>query len=90
MSFLSKLNTCCGEYTGFNYNGYVIQLPYYLGGKKLPSTIKTSIDNWRGNATKTKEEIQAFVTSNPSLTGIDCSGLVYYVLNEASSGAVRS
>lgn len=30
------------------------------------------------------------MTANPAKAGVDCSGLVYYAINEASNGAVRS
>lgn len=89
MSFLTTLNTGCSAYTAFSYNGSSIKLPYYLGGKKTPDQIRTAITNW-GGSSKTAAEIQTYVTNNPSKTGIDCSGLVYYVLNEATSGAVRT
>lgn len=90
MSFLSLLNSCCGSYTGFNYNGTSIELPYYLGGKKTPDQIREAISQWIGTTSKTAEQIQEQVTQNPSTYGIDCSGLVYYALNEATSGTVRS
>lgn len=89
MSFLDTLNAGCGAYTTFSYNGSSIKLPYYLGSKKTPDQIRTAITNW-GGSSKTTAEIQTYVNSNPSTFGIDCSGLVYYALNEASSGAVRT
>lgn len=89
MSFLTTLNTGCSAYTAFSYNGSSIKLPYYLGGKKTPDQIRTAITNW-GGSSKTAAEIQTYVTNNPSTTGIDCSGFAYYVLNEATSGDVRT
>lgn len=89
MSFLTDLNTGCGAYTAFTYNGSSIKLPYHLGGKKTPDQIRTAITNW-GGSSKTATEIQTHVSNTPSTYGIDCSGLVYYALNEASSGAVRT
>ena len=89
MSFLTDLNTGCSAYTAFTYNGSSIKLPYYLGGKKTPDQIRTAIANW-GGSSKTTTEIQTYVSNNRSTFGIDCSGLVYYALNEASSGAVRT
>jgi hypothetical protein len=89
MSFLTTLNIGCSAYTTFSYNGYSIKLPYYLGGKKTPDQIRTAITDW-GGSSKTANEIQTYVSNNPSAYGIDCSGLVYYALNEASSGAVRT
>ena len=90
MSFLGDLNYKIGEYTGFGYNGYAIHLPYYYAGKKTPSQIRNAISSWIGGSTKTQSEIQAHVLANPSTFGIDCSGLVYYVLNEATGGDVQS
>lgn len=89
MSFLTTLNTSCSAYTAFSYNGSSINLPYYLGGKNTPDQIRTAITNW-GGSSKTASEIQTHVSNNPSTFGIDCSGLVYYVLNKASSDAVRT
>lgn len=48
MSFLTDLNTGCGAYTAFTYNGSSITLPYYRGGKKTPDQIRTAITNWGG------------------------------------------
>lgn len=89
MSFSSELSSLCKSYAEFSYNGYSIQLPYHLGGKNNPDEIKATISNWAGTAKKTQAEIQKYVTDHPSTCGVDCSGLVYYVLNEASGGAVR-
>ncbi len=90
MSFLTILNTSCSRYTAFSYNGSSIKLPYHLGGKKTPDQITAAISNWIGSSSKTTAEIQAYVTKNSSTMGIDCSGFAYYVLNEATSGAVRT
>ena len=38
---------------------------------------------------KSGAELQQWANNHKDDTGIDCSGLVYYVLNEASNGAVR-
>lgn len=88
-SFLTTLNTSCGAYTQFSYNGTPINLPYHLGGKHTPAQIRSTISAGV-SASASANEIQKYVTDNPSETGIDCSGLVYYALNEASSGAVRT
>lgn len=90
MSFITTLNTCCGEYTGFSYEGQPVRLPYRFGGKKTPDEIRAAISGWMGNSKMTAAKIQKYVTGHPDKTGIDCSGFVYYALNEASSGAVRS
>ena len=88
-SFLTTLNTCCGAYTGFTYNGGSVSLPYYLGGKNTPDQIRAAISKGVGSSASAAEA-QKYATGHPKETGIDCSGLVYYALNEASSGAVRT
>lgn len=90
MSFLTNLQNCCRAYAEFSYDGSSIQLPYRLGGKKTPDEIKSAISAWAGTSVKTTTEIRDYVRNHPQQTGIDCSGLVYYILNEASSGAVRT
>ena len=86
MSFAYDIKTKCNEYVNFAIGG--IQLPYKLGAKNTPSQILNSINAWKGNSYKTITEIQTWVNNNKDKTGIDCSGLVYYVLNEASKNAV--
>lgn len=86
------------EYTNFQVskNGVTrtLQIPYYLGGKKTPAEIKNYILSnskcFNGSALKTESEIEAIMSQNLSNCGVDCSGLVYYALNEASNGAVRT
>ena len=90
MSFSTQLSAHCEEYVHLSYGGYSFVLPYYLGGKNTPAQIIKAISNWAGTAQKTKDEIQRDITNNPASTGVDCSGLVYYALNEASNGAVRT
>lgn len=91
MAFLDTLNTCCAEYTGgYVHNGTTIPFPYRLGAKNLPSNIRNTIKNWIGTSSKTVAEVQNFMIANSDKTGVDCSGLVYYALNEATSGNVRS
>ncbi len=83
----------CEEYTNFSqiYLGMQgIQIPYYWDGKNLPSEIATTINTWRGGSSKTAAQIQSYMNSNPDKCGVDCSGLAYYVLNEASNGSVRT
>lgn len=90
MSFLTQLVSGCDEYANYKYGDHSISLPYHLGGKNTPAKITEKISSWAGTTQKTQTEIQKYVTDNPSSTGVDCSGLVYYVLNEASDGAVRT
>ena len=88
MSFSSNLVQQCSKYTDFPISG--IKLPYQLGAKNTPAQILKAINDWRGTASKTTAQIQTWVNSNKGKTGIDCSGLVYYCLNEASGGSVRT
>jgi hypothetical protein len=88
MSFASNLISKCGEYTNFAIYG--VAVPYLDGAKNTPAEILQAINNWRGSDPKTIAEIQAWMNSHKSQTGIDCSGLAYYVLNEASGGVVRT
>lgn len=90
MSFLTDLQTCCRAYAEFSHDGSLLQLPYRLGGKRTPDEIRAAISAWAGTSVKTTAEIRDYVRKHPRETGIDCSGLVYYALNEASSGAVRA
>ncbi len=86
MSFVTELNKKCQEYTNMVIGGTRIQLPYAMGRKNLPSEIRSKL-----LATgKSGTELQKWADSNPEAVGVDCSGLVYYVLNEAANGAVRS
>lgn len=86
MSFAPVLNSRCQEYTNVVIEGTIIQLPYHMGGKNVPSAIKSSLI-----ATgKLGADLQMWATDNPAKTGVDCSGLVYYAINEASNGAVRN
>lgn len=86
MSFATVLNSKCQEYTNMVIGGTRIQLPYRMGGKNLPSAIKANLV-----ATgKSGAALQEWATQNPTKTGVDCSGLVYYAVNEASNGAVRA
>lgn len=97
MSFNSELVSQILKYTNFSisHQGVTryLKVPYYLGGKKSPQQIKdalladSSIFTSSGGL-KTASEIQAIMNSKKSTYGIDCSGFAYYVLNEASDGAV--
>jgi len=77
------------EYTQFTYDGMSIKIPYCMGGKATPAEIRAAISAWVGTKSKTQEEIQEYVSANEEIFGLDCSGFVYYVLNEATGGAVR-
>lgn len=85
MSFITELNKKCQEYTNMVVGGRRIQLPYEWGGKLLPSEIQANLLN----SGKTGAALQEWATSNPGKAGVDCSGLVYYALNEAANGGVR-
>ncbi len=73
-----------------------LDIPYYqtigsaYGGKNSPSEIEAYIlsanENWDGDTLKSSSVLQDFVDDKDNLveTGIDCSGLVYYCVNEAS------
>ena len=87
MSFTTNLLTKVNEYTNFTVYGKTIKLPYHLGGKSTPTQIRGAIVD-KLLSTDTQANIQQWVNNNPSSAGIDCSGFAYYVLNEASSGAV--
>lgn len=86
MSFVTVLNSKCREYTNMVIEGIRIQLPYRMGGKNVPSAIKSSLIA----SGKSGTALQEWATANSTKTGVDCSGLVYYTINEASGGAVRS
>lgn len=64
-----------------------------MGREKSPNQIRdalladSSIYTSSGGL-KSTSEIQANMNSKKSIYGIDCSGFAYYVLNEASDGAV--
>ncbi|MBP3610124.1 MAG: hypothetical protein J6J42_07310 [Lachnospiraceae bacterium] len=89
MSFLTNLNVKCMEYTQFTYNGMSIKIPYRLKGKATPEEMREAISAWAGTQSKTQAEVQEYVSANKKIFGLDCSGFVYYVLNEATGGAVR-
>jgi len=86
MSFVTELNKKCQEYTDMVVNGTKIQVPYRWSKKNLPADIRRVL-----SATgKAGAELQQWADNHKDDTGVDCSGLVYYALNEASNGAVRS
>lgn len=88
MSFYNNLIKKCNEYTNFSISG--TQIPYKLGAKNTPAQILVAINTWMNDSIKSPAEIQAWMNNNKNRTGIDCSGLVYYCLNEASNGNVRN
>lgn len=63
-----------------------VQIPYYYGGKNIPADVRMDIlqesSNWINGELKSNSIIQTYVNNNVSDTGVDCSGFVYYVLNE--------
>lgn len=85
----NKLLECIEEYTDVTYQGQKIKIPYYktpfgtklYGGKKTPLEIKQYLDKQ-----KPVGDLQKFINRKKRYTGIDCSGLVAYVLNESSNG----
>ncbi|WMJ77681.1 MULTISPECIES: hypothetical protein [unclassified Sedimentibacter] len=97
MSFQTTLMSKIREYTPLKltYNTVTreLKVPYYYGGKKTPAQIKNALLGTPAVFTstgglKTADEIQSIINSNKSNYGVDCSGFAYYVLNEASDGAV--
>ncbi|MFZ2540071.1 MAG: NlpC/P60 family protein [Oscillospiraceae bacterium] len=79
-------------YTDFAYNSGKIQLPYSYAKKWTPAQIYTNITNLLGAsaATSSIAVVQQTATTNPERCGLDCSGLTYYCLNEASNGTART
>lgn len=89
MSFASDLTSKVNLYTDFTIFGKRIQLPYKLGAKNTPTQISSNIGkNIAPNADHAT--LQNWVTKNPAQTAVDCSGLAYFVLNEASGGKVMA
>jgi len=78
------------EYVNFTIDGKKVKIPYYItpkgtnlyGGKSTPEEIRKFILN---NASD-PSAYQSVVDANKRYTGIDCSGFVAYVLNEATGG----
>ena len=82
-----------------------LDVPYYYtnkpvsgesNGKATPEVIRDYVlgtpSNWDsgGGMLKPASDLQKYMNSHPKLVGVDCSGFAYYVLNEASDGAVRA
>ena len=84
MSFVTELNKKYQEYTNMVINGTRIQVPY-KDKKNLPADIRRVLTD----TGKSGAELQQWADNHKDDTGVDCSGLVYYVLNEASNGTVR-
>ncbi|PQQ68226.1 VWA domain-containing protein [Acetivibrio saccincola] len=91
--FSLKLKRLVEEYTDFNINGVKVKLPYYqtvgtrYGGKSTPEQIRNFI---LGKTTDpSKFQSVADDPENRHKVGVDCSGLVAYVLNEATEGAIH-
>ena len=85
MSFTTDLIDKCNEYTNMVIGGTKINLPYKLGAKNTPSKIILNLIN----SGKSGSALQTWATNNPDKTAVDCSGIVYYALNEATGRAVR-
>lgn len=102
----SRVQQFVEEYTSFKVEaitetGAIVRrypdVPYELGAKEIPETIQSAIirepGNWSGGALKSTSAIESWMWGskvNRMKTGVDCSGFVYYVLNEASRGAVMN
>ncbi|WP_010250299.1 LysM peptidoglycan-binding domain-containing protein [Acetivibrio cellulolyticus] len=80
------------QYTNFTIDGVTVKIPYYItpkgtelyGGKATPEKIREFL---RKNASN-PSQYQAVIDANKRYTGIDCSGFVAYILNEATGGKV--
>ena len=72
------------EYVDFKCDGVRVKIPYHYGGKNLPEQIR---QNLRAGATSSAQ-YQTYADNHTSLTGVDCSGFVAYVLNETTGGAI--
>jgi len=78
------------EYVNFTINGQNVKIPYYItpqgtnlyGGKRTPAEIREFILN---NASG-PSDYQRVANEYARYTGVDCSGFVAYVLNEATGG----
>ena len=83
-----RLKELCLEYTDFYMENEKIQLPYRWAGKLTPSKIR---ENLTVLAQKNPgQSLQALAAAHPVECGVDCSGLVYFCLNEAAGGKVRT
>jgi hypothetical protein len=86
------LQSAIEQYTNFTCNGINVKIPYYMtptgtdkyGGKATPAKIQQFLIN-HCNSTS---EYQTCANNNKRYTGIDCSGLVAYVLNETTGGKI--
>lgn len=56
--------------------------------KNTPPNIRSAISAVFGSSAPSSS-VQSWVNNNYTKTAVDCSGLAYYVLNEASGGKVR-
>lgn len=93
MSFAKNLSSKISEYTNFSMYGVSLHIPYQLGAKKTPKEISNVLAaSFSSGASQA--DMQARLNRPNSAgkrdLGIDCSGFAYYVLNEASGGAVKN
>lgn len=84
MNFATELITKCREYTNMVIGDTRVQIPYKMGGKHAPARIKSILVETKLSG----EALQRWASANPTKIGVDCSGLVYFALNEASEGKV--
>ena len=84
----AMLKELCLQYTDFTMSGQKIQLPYRWAGKLTPAQIRTNLTALVNN--NPDESPQTLATGHIKECGVDCSGLVYYCLNEAANGTVRT
>ena len=93
MSFTTDLSSKVSEYTNFSMYGKSLQIPYQLGGKKTPKEISNVLAaSFSTGASQADMQARLNKTDNAGKKdlGVDCSGFAYYVLNEASGGAVKN
>ena len=74
MSFVTELNKKYQEYTNMVINGTRIQVPY-KDKKNLPADIRRVLTD----TGKSGAELQQWADNHKDDTGVDCSGLVYYL-----------
>lgn len=62
-----------------------IQIPYVLGGKKSSEELKTQYENLGLTGTQLQSKINTLASNDNTAYGVDCSGFVLRVANEASN-----
>lgn len=84
----NNLKELCESYTDLTLtNGKRIKLPYALGKKNVPRSIRYAIEEYVEEHNNV--DPQEWANNNPTYTAVDALGLVYYVLNEASNYRLR-